>query len=79
MSKAQMPRELRDQLITVQRVAEAIIETVNECPQGAPAGPMYAAMMQFMSLDTFEQMMRLLVEAGRVRKQGHLYFPVKPA
>jgi hypothetical protein len=52
MSKAQMPRELRDQLITVQRVAEAIIETVNECPQGAPAGPMYAAMMQFMSLDT---------------------------
>jgi hypothetical protein len=46
-------------------------------PQGAPAGPMYAAFMsQGMTLEQFERMMDAIVKSGRLRKQGHLYFYV---
>lgn len=56
-------------------LADAIVETVAETPQGAPAGMLYAAMMGFgMSLDTFQTIMSMLVAAGRVRREGQLYF-----
>jgi hypothetical protein len=42
-------REQRDALLTIRRIADAIIATVNENPHGAPAGPMYAAVMQYLS------------------------------
>jgi hypothetical protein len=43
--------------------------------EGAPAGPIYAALMaQGCTLEQFEQLMGVLVETGRLRKQGHLYF-----
>ena len=31
--------------------------------------------MQYMSLDQFEAMMRVLVAAERITKRGNLYFP----
>ena len=40
---------------------------------GAPAGVMYAAVMDKMTLAQFEQVMSVLVGAGKVRKSGHLY------
>jgi hypothetical protein len=70
-------REQRDALLAIRRIADAIITTVNETPHGAPAGPMYAAVMQYMTLDQFEAMMRALVEAKRVHRQGDLYFPAE--
>jgi hypothetical protein len=68
-------REQRDALLTLRRITEAITATVNETPHGAPAGLMYAAVMAHLSLDQFEAIMRALVEAKRVRRQGDLYFP----
>lgn len=43
---------------------------------GAPAGVMYAAVMDKMSLAQFEQVMSALVAMGNVRKDGHLYHHV---
>jgi hypothetical protein len=60
----------------LRKVAVAIIETVRESgSMGAPAGPMYAAMMSYgFSLENFEQIMAGLVAAKMLRKSGHLYF-----
>ena len=56
----------------------ALLDTVKEMgANGAPAGPMYAAVMGHMSLDTFESAMSLLVRSGKVRKEGHVYFYVQ--
>jgi hypothetical protein len=59
----------------VRRLYQAVIATINETPQGAPGGPMYAALMQYISLDQFQTMMDSLVHARRIRREGGLYFP----
>ncbi len=59
--------------------AEALLETVEAMPEGAPAGPLYATVMGLFSYDQFERLMHLLVQAGRVRKVGHVYHPVSKA
>ena len=41
---------------------------------GAPAGHMYAALQDCVSLDQFNAIMGVLVKAGKVRKRGDLYF-----
>jgi len=45
-------------------------------PTGAPAGVLYAALASNAgaSLTQFQQIMRALVIAGRVRQDGNLYF-----
>lgn len=43
---------------------------------GAPAGVMYAAVCDKITLAQFNQIMGALVTAGKVRKQGDLYFYV---
>lgn len=59
-------------------IIESIVETVNESPDGAPAGVMYAALMHYgCSHSQFESLMGALVRKGRIRQEGHLYFPVK--
>jgi hypothetical protein len=68
-------RPERDALLVLRRIADAITAVVNEMPDGAPAGPMYAAVMQHLSLDQFEAIMRVLVEAGRITKRGDCYYP----
>jgi hypothetical protein len=57
-------------------IANAIVEAVREVePDGAPATSLYLAMMEFgCSLAQFEQLMSALVEAGKLRQEGHLYF-----
>lgn len=66
-----------DAVVAVRRIADAIIETVNEVgEQGAPGGHIYAVVMQYMSLEQFQQLMRLLVEAGRITRRGECYYPV---
>ncbi len=60
----------------VRLVANAVIETVNEQPNGAPAGPMYAAFMaQGMSLDMFEQITGTLVTLGKIKRRGDCFYP----
>ena len=70
-----MTLDHRDALIAVKRIANAVIEVVNETPSGAPGGYLYAALMQYLSLAEFESLMRVLVEAGRITRRGDLYFP----
>jgi len=57
-------------------IANAIIETVKEAsPDGAPATSLYLACMEFgCTLDQFNQVMGALVEAGKLRQEGYLYY-----
>lgn len=58
-------------------LADIVIETVKTSPDGVPAGHLYAALMSVgLSLEQFERLMGLLVEADKVTKRGHLYFAV---
>lgn len=60
------------------QLSKAVIETVQEAgDQGAPSGVLYAALMTAgLSLEQYERLMAILVDAGKVRKSGHLYFAV---
>lgn len=59
-------------------ICNAFLDTVQAAgPDGAPAGVMYAAVMDKMSLEQFECVMGLLVEAGRLRKSNHVYYAVE--
>lgn len=44
---------------------------------GAPGGVMYAALLDKLSLQQFESMMRVLVLKGYLRKEGDLYHYVR--
>ena len=64
------------QVAFVRHVFNAIVETVNEQPDGAPAGPMYAAFMAHgMSLEQFEQITGALVAAGKIKRRGNCFYP----
>lgn len=67
---------MKDQVRTLLNV---IVETVKEAgEQGAPAGPMYAALMTTgMSLEQFETIMGVLVRTGHLRHSNHCYFYLK--
>jgi hypothetical protein len=78
VSRNAMSREDRDALLLINRVSKAIVATVNETPNGAPAGRLYNALADIMSLDEFYSLMRLLVHAGRVNLVGDRYFPARP-
>jgi hypothetical protein len=67
-----------DTLKALRALCDAIVETIEEFPNGAPAGPMYMAFAEHnMSLEVFEAIMSALVSAGKIRKSGHQYFPIK--
>ena len=56
-------------------ICAAIVEAVKEVPEGAPSSSLYLALHeQGCSLAQYEQIMGALVETGRLRKEGHLYF-----
>ena len=57
-------------------ICTAIIETVKEVePDGASGGSIYLALMEHgCTLAQFEQIMGALVEAGKLRQEGHLYY-----
>lgn len=46
MAKLRATRFEQNAIETTRRVYQAVVDTINETPQGAPAGRMYAAMMQ---------------------------------
>ncbi len=45
--------------------------------QGVPAGHLYARVMEYMTLDTFDTYIDILVEAGRITNHGHLLVAVR--
>jgi hypothetical protein len=47
-------------------------------PEGAPEGPMYAAMMQAgYTFENFERAMSLLVKKGMIRRSGHVAYYIE--
>ena len=61
-------------------ICAAIIETVKEAgPEGAPGTSLYLALMEHgCTLVQFQQIMDALVEAGKLRQEGHLYYAGEP-
>lgn len=63
--------------VALMRVIRAIVQTVNETPEGAPGGILYAVLMsQGCTLNQFETLMSALVMQGIIRKQGDCYYPI---
>ncbi len=63
------------------QVLEAIVETVNEAPNGAPCGPLYMALMHVwpsLSSQTFNMMIAALVSEGKVERRNHCLYRVPP-
>jgi len=67
----------KSDLELVLAVAQAIVETVAESPDGAPASALYLAIITSFGdvpYARFEVLMQAIADAGKVRKIGHLYF-----
>lgn len=47
--------------------------------QGCPEGPLYAAVMRLVTLEGFQSIMNTLVNAGLIRRAGHVAYWVEPA
>jgi hypothetical protein len=61
------------------RAVDAVLDTIREMGRdGAPAGPLYLALMGMgCTLGQFEMLMDALVRTGKVRKQGDVYYAVE--
>ncbi len=64
-----------EQIKAVRMIADAIVDAVKASPMGAPAGPMYAAMMGAgCTLDQFNQFTGALIQVGKIHRRGDLFF-----
>jgi hypothetical protein len=65
-----------EQAKALRMICDAVVDSVKAAgPLGAPAGTLYAALMTHgATLSQFESLMGGLVRAGKLRKQGDLYF-----
>jgi len=49
----------------------AILEAIKEFgPEGVPSGHIYNAVMGHMTLDTYQQIIGVLLKAGKITQQG---------
>jgi len=57
-------------------IVKAVVDTIRETgTHGAPSGVMYAALMsQGCSLNQYQSLMSALVNSGKIRQDGDLYF-----
>lgn len=77
MSTSPTPSERIDALRTVIDAALLVVE--NAGAHGIAAGPLYALLMPSgLTLDRFNWVMGILVQAERVRKCGHHYHATTP-
>jgi hypothetical protein len=68
------PNLSNSQLAAITAVADAIVDAVRVAgPLGAPGGVLYAALMDKISLNHFNQFMSALVGAGKLVKDGDCY------
>lgn len=64
------------QAAAMKYIVSATLDAIRAAgPSGAPGGVMYAAMMTHgCTLQQFQSLMNALVKAGKVRREGELYF-----
>jgi hypothetical protein len=60
---------------TSRNVAEAVLEVINQRPEGSDGERLFLAIRQHISRAAFDQMMRGFVESQRVTLKGAAYFP----
>ncbi len=66
------------QVNALRAMLEAMLEAIQIGGyDGVSGGTLYSAVMGHITLDQFERLIRILVDSGRVRKDGHLYVSVK--
>jgi len=58
-------------------LARIVEETIEATPDGVPGGYIYAALMQYINLDQFYQVMELVMAGGNVKKVGEVYMPIE--
>lgn len=68
--------EATSRAVALLEVLEAVVEAIDDCGQtGMPSGILYASLMtQGCTLQQFERMMEILVESGRIRKSGQVFY-----
>lgn len=65
------------QAASLRALLQTFLDAVKEGgTHGAPAGVMYAAVADRMTLGQFQQVMAALESTGKVRRAGNLYFHV---
>lgn len=63
------------QAAAIRAVCQIFIDAVKEAGTlGAPGGVLYSAVVDKLSLQQFESIMSVLVQTGKLRKKGDLYF-----
>ena len=66
-----------NQVEAMAALCSTLVEAVRDMgPMGAPSGPMYAALMSYMTLDQYQTLMAGLVSAGKLKQVGHVYYAV---
>ena len=51
---------------------EGICDVIRTAPNGFPAGALYAYLMDKLTLDQFNSLVRVLVATGKVKRAGNL-------
>ena len=71
-----MNREQAADILTL--LCQAIVDTVRECPDGAPNGIVYAAVAAHgLSLDTYTQVLELCKRSGYLTQRGDLLYATR--
>lgn len=72
-----MTTRTRQELTAVIGVMDAMLEVITaHGPSGCPSGHLYAALMGTISYNAYDNMVRLLVEAKRIRTVNHVLYAV---
>lgn len=63
---------------TLHALVTAILETIQQAgAEGLPSGPLYMTLnCRGVSLDSYQQIMGALVQAGKVRLSNHVYYAI---
>jgi hypothetical protein len=70
-----MTTNTKQAMLALINATQAIHEAILSLKE-VPAGHLYARVMTHMDLATFDRIINLLVEAGRVKKEGHLLIAI---
>ena len=58
----------------MRQTCNAITDAIRDNGGSMPSGHLYAVLMGYMSLNTYEKIINALERAGRIRREGHLLF-----